>query len=467
MLQNTNALDKLPPHSSDIEKAVIGALLIESDAYPRVCDILTADCFYERKNQVIYESIKALNNEGRPADMLSVVQHLLSVDKINVAGGAEYVFEASSSMLSSAYLEHHANLLASLATRRKLIEFGQSLGTKAYDESEDVDRLVSTSSENLADIIAGKQQKVFSLTNTISAIGDVMRKNAEEPESNNATPTGFPFLDKKGGLQEGNLIIIAGETSMGKTSFANSITLSAIKNERRVAFYSLEMTKEQLTARLLSRGSKISSNRILNDVLDAREQHLVNEQRAELIRYGNNLLFDDTSTSSIDKILASIRAMKMRYDIHGVVIDYLQILNVNMRNTNKEQAMGDVARRLKNTAKDLKIWVVALSQLNRDNQNPEPSLGRIRDSGQIAEAADVVMLVYRPEYYSRKYPKPFENVETQGTAMIDVAKGRNIGVGKFICGFDSFTTSFYPLDIVPQINYKKQEEKPTEELAPF
>ena len=154
--------------------------------------------------------------------------------------------------------------------------------------------------------------------------------------------------------------------------------------------------------------------------------------------------------------------MKIKHDIDGAVIDYLQILNVNMKGANKEQQMGDVARRLKNLAKDLDIWIIALSQLNRDNLNPVPTLARLRDSGQIAEAADVVILIYRPEVKDKPYPDEFKNVSTKGTAMIDIAKGRNIGLLKFICGFDASTTRFYDLDCVPIGNMSDsiQEEQP-------
>ena len=164
---------------------------------------------------------------------------------------------------------------------------------------------------------------------------------------------------------------------------------------------------------------------------------------------GKGIYFDDRSTSNIDTIISSIRYMKLKYGIDGAIVDYLQILNVNMKGANKEQQMGDVARRLKNLAKELDIWIIALSQLNRDNMNPVPSLARLRDSGQIAEAADVVMLIYRPEVNKKSYPNEFSNVDTRGTAMIDIAKGRNIGLLRFICGFNAATTCFYNLDSVP------------------
>ena len=164
--------------------------------------------------------------------------------------------------------------------------------------------------------------------------------------------------------------------------------------------------------------------------------------------------------------------MKLKSDIDGAVVDYLQILNVNSKNTSfsREQAMGDAARRFKNLAKELGIWIIALSQLSRDSNNPEPNLNRLRDSGQIGEAADVVMLIYRPEYYNRSYPAPYDNREeypVEGTAMIDVAKGRNIGTFKFFLGFDKKTTNFYKSETISSYTPLTDAVEPVEEDAPF
>lgn len=173
------------------------------------------------------------------------------------------------------------------------------------------------------------------------------------------------------------------------------------------------------------------------------------------------IYFDDRSTSNIETILSSIRMMKIKYGIKGAIVDYLQILNVNMKGTSKEQQMGDVARRLKNIAKELDIWVIALSQLNRNADNFKPTIARLRDSGQIAEAADMVILVCRPEVYGtdKRYPyEGFQGCETKDTAMIDVAKGRNVGLMQFIVGFRKENTNFYDLDDVP--NYQDKEYRP-------
>lgn len=266
------------------------------------------------------------------------------------------------------------------------------------------------------------------------------------------------------------LFVISDFVVTHNTSLALCMTRHAIENNAKVAFYSMEMTKEQLTARLLASKTNIPANDILySGNLMASELELIDQARGALP--GENLFFDDKSTSNIDSILLSIRMLKMQKDIDGAVIDYLQILNVNSRNNSysREQAMGDAARRLKNLAKELNIWVIALSQLSRDSTCPEPNLNRLRDSGQIGEAADVVMLVYRPEYYNRSYPAPYDNKEdypTEGTAMIDVAKGRNIGTFKFFMGFNKKTTTFFKTNLINQ-TVDSQMELPEECDAPF
>ena len=186
---------------------------------------------------------------------------------------------------------------------------------------------------------------------------------------------------------------------------------------------------------------------------------------------GDCLFFDDESTSNIDTILLSIRKMKMKYDIKGATVDYLQILSVNSKTANtREQQMGDAARRLKNLAKELNIWIIALSQLSRNSQEPEPSLSRLRDSGQIGEAADVVMFIYRPSLKGLTFPHPFENIpqeEVEHKAMINVAKGRNIGVFKFLVNFNAETTHFTDVREEPFGGIHTEYTKPVEEEAPF
>ena len=448
------------------EQYVIGSLLVDPTAYTLVSQYLDEDCFYDPMCRDIWKAVDNMGKQGMPIDVISVSAEL-SKQKSNVT--ALDLMNISAQIASSAHVEYHAIRLQDLGRRRKLWVVGQQLSKVGLSE----EILTADAHQEAIESIGGVFEKadgVFTLDDAMNSLNEIMVKNATVGGVTTGTKTGMERFDEKGGLQKSDLIIVAGETSQGKTSLALCMTRHAIENGAKVAFYSMEMTKEQLTARLLSAKTNIPANNILySGSLAPSEIRMIDDARGKLP--GENLFFDDKSTSNIDSILLSIRMLKMQKDIDGAVVDYLQILNVNSRSTSfsREQAMGDAARRFKNLAKELNIWIIALSQLSRDSNCPEPNLNRLRDSGQIGEAADVVILVYRAEYYNRAYPAPFDNKDdypTDGTAMIDVAKGRNIGTFKFFMGFNKNTTNFFNTNLINE-EVQVPFEKPEETDAPF
>lgn len=448
------------------EQYVIGSLLVDPTAYTLVSQYLDEDCFYDPMCRDIWKAVDNMGKQGMPIDVISVSAEL-SKHKSNVT--ALDLMNISAQIASSAHVEYHAIRLQDLGRRRKLWVVGQQLSKVGLSE----EILTADAHQEAIESIGGVFEKadgVFTLNDAMNSLNEIMVKNSTVGGVTTGTKTGMERFDEKGGLQKSDLIIVAGETSQGKTSLALCMTRHAIENGAKVAFYSMEMTKEQLTARLLSAKTNIPANNILySGSLAPSEIRMIDDARGKLP--GENLFFDDKSTSNIDSILLSIRMLKMQKDIDGAVVDYLQILNVNSRSTSfsREQAMGDAARRFKNLAKELNIWIIALSQLSRDSNCPEPNLNRLRDSGQIGEAADVVILVYRAEYYNRAYPAPFDNKDdypTDGTAMIDVAKGRNIGTFKFFMGFNKNTTNFFKTNLINE-DVQVPFEKPEEADAPF
>lgn len=448
------------------EQYVIGSLLVDPTAYTLVSQYLDEDCFYDPMCRDIWKAVDNMGKQGMPIDVISVSAEL-SKQKSNVT--ALDLMNISAQIASSTHVEYHAIRLQDLGRRRKLWVVGQQLSKVGLSE----EILTADAHQEAIESIGGVFEKadgVFTLNDAMNSLNEIMVKNATVGGVTTGTKTGMERFDEKGGLQKSDLIIVAGETSQGKTSLALCMTRHAIENGAKVAFYSMEMTKEQLTARLLSAKTNIPANNILySGSLAPSEIRMIDDARGKLP--GENLFFDDKSTSNIDSILLSIRMLKMQKDIDGAVVDYLQILNVNSRSTSfsREQAMGDAARRFKNLAKELNIWIIALSQLSRDSNCPEPNLNRLRDSGQIGEAADVVILVYRAEYYNRAYPAPFDNKDdypTDGTAMIDVAKGRNIGTFKFFMGFNKNTTNFFKTNLINE-DVQVPFEKPEEADAPF
>lgn len=448
--------NRVMPHDTDAEKVILGTIMTERNALSEIRDILTPECFYNSFHRSIYEAILEIDKRGDRPDLIAITNELMKKGEVDV-----YQISVISTCHSFDVYQHAA-LLHDKEKRRRFIEIGSELISRAYSESDDIVDTLSDVEDKLKNLFQTSKDSLSTINDAIKSISHQMELNALDDKPLTGTPTGFSAIDgKSGGLQKSDLIVIAADTSSGKTSLAIALTLEAAKNGEGVAFYSMEMKKEQIAARMISIESGIPANEIMYSRLLPEQFDRIDRGIGKL--YNKPVFFDDRSTSNIDTILASIRTMKMRYNISGAIVDYLQILSVNMKGSNTEQQMGEVARRLKNLAKELDIWIIALSQLNRDNINPVPTLARLRASGQIAEAADIVMLIYRPEIYGKYYPDPFQNSQTRGTAMIDIAKGRNIGLTKFLVNFDAKTTHFKEYEEV----YSPLPFTPVTEEEPF
>ena len=438
------------PHSEQAEKLVLGTLINDPNRLSDVRELLPVDAFYIDKHKDMYRAVLSLADKGERIDVITVMGECPKLG-IKIAP-AEIALMASN--YTSASIDEHVAILNEKYKRRKFFEIGALLQSNAYSEVNDINDVLTEVKERLDGVFVSNKDSVFTMREAVEGVYQNIDKNMRGASQLTGSPTGFRELDKRsGGLQTSDLIIIAADSSQGKTSFAIKVAMNC---NCPVAFYSMEMKKEQIAARMISIESGVPSNEILFSKLDSGQ--IIQIDKAVGRVSDRPIYFDDRSTSSIETILASIRMMKIKYDIKGVVVDYLQILNVNMKGSNKEQQMGDVARRLKNIAKELDIWVIALSQLSRDAQNPQPTLARLRDSGQIAEAADMVILIYRPEVYGKRYPEEFSSKSVENTAMIDVAKGRNVGLLKFLVGFQPMNTNFHELDEIPV--YKDKEESP-------
>lgn len=422
------------------ERLVIGTLLSYPAKLPEARETLNVDCFTEPKLQELYALMCAIADEGKPVNIVTVTSALGSRQTHLVPGD---ILDAGQ-MICNSDLSPYIERLHNVYARRKLWFIGQKFISSSNNEIEPLDEIVNVAKDELTSIYQESTTGIKKLKDVVIELRGIIDRNLTG-EKVEGTPTGFSVIDEDGGLHESDLVVIAGATSQGKTSFALSMVLNASCSGSRVAFYSLEMTSRQLTARLVAMKSNVSSKDILYTPLQQIDLQKVDSGMGKLPL--DNMYFDDKSTNNIDSIIASIRVMKIKYDINGAVIDYLQILSVTTgRDSSNELFLGEVARRLKNLAKELGVWIIALSQLRRDNDNPVPSIDKLRGSGQIAEAADMVMLVYRPEVYGKHYPKPYENRETHNTAMIDIAKSRNIGTKKFLCTFVPEITMFTDKD---------------------
>ncbi|MBC8594544.1 DNA helicase [Oscillospiraceae bacterium N12] len=441
-------------YDKECELCVLGTLLSERNAIHQVRELLNPKCFYVDFHSEVYCAILAMTDRGDRADIVNIMPEL---KKRNIKFKPyDIAFIAQNHTFD---LVQYACRLNELEKRRSIYDMGQYLVTNGSNESEDIEDVIQSANDKLSSIFG-------SLDNHVKMAGDYMSEVYQRVNDNlnsisiPGTPTGFHEIDDKGGFQPTNLIVCAAESSQGKTAFANAIALTAAKSGTKIAFYSMEMSGAQLMTRLAAIESGIPVSTLTNEKLTNEQIRSFDRSVASLSKLG--IYFDDRSTSNIETILASIRSIVIKYHVQGVVIDYLQILTINKKGSNVEEAIAEAARRLKNIAKELNIWVLALSQLSRDNQNPLPSVNRLRGSGQINEAADITILLYRPEVYNKRYPEPFQSTNPNGTAMIDIAKGRNVGVFKFIVGFNAATTHFYELNERPILPFteNKSDDNP-------
>ena len=445
----------------ELENVVVGSLISDAKAYDEAKELLNEDCFHVTQDRQLYKCVVEIIESGRDADIMAVHSQMIAHGwSCTVADIAKICSQRSFN------ITQQAAALLDLSVRRKMVAMAERIKVQAADRFTDPNEMVSEYTKQMDELYRQDSGGIVTLSDTLYELSKNMERNIANAGGMTGTPTGFKkYDDVSNGLQQDDLIVIAAESSQGKTSLAMNIATNAAMQGARVAVYSMEMSRMQLAARMVSGESDVTSSSILYHRL-SEAQYLSATEAANRLAVAK-IFFDDRATSSMGNILASIRHLKRKENIDGAVVDYLQQLSLSQRSgSTDEQALAECARQLKNIAKELGIWVIALSQLNRDKLNPEPNNNRLRGSGQILEAADVVMLLYRPEVYNKdRYPEPFQYVKTEGTAMITISKGRNIGLMQFIVGFDARHTRFYDIDEAsdewkhPNIALIQQEEK--------
>lgn len=451
-----------PVHNDELEKIVIGSLISSVESFLLTRDVIDEDCFYNPDYRETYVALKNVFDSGNSPDLILVVNELKKAgSRLRSSDVAGFCIDRMVDM----DIRPRAILLKEYSIRRKLCGIGWNLISKSSDISVDENEIYSETRQSLENAFDNAETTLTTLESTFEAlIGDISDRINNPNWKKRYTETGFSHIDERGGLSGGNLIIIAAGTSQGKTSLATCIGMSSILQGHGVAFYSMEMTSMQLASRIASMRSGINSAKILNEVLSYDE---VQKIQQSLTGIDLSLMhLDEKSTSSWTSIEMSIRSMKAKHDIKGAVIDYLQLVDVRDSKLNREQAVAKCARDMKNLAKELDIWIIALSQINRDqNHQGPPTKNRLRDSGQIEEAADLILMIYRPEN-GRKYPEPYSEIPTVNTAMIIADKGRNSGVFSFVCGFKPENTLFYPLSTL-DLEMLKKIPSNSNNLDPF
>lgn len=437
---------KLPPRDTELEEVVLGAIMLEKDAYMNVSDILTPDAFYDPVNQKIYEAITTLGFNQRPIDMMTVTEQLRKNGTLQEVGGAVHITELTARVLSAANVEYHAKIIAQKHLARRLISFATKIETDAYDEGNDVDDLLQAAEGQLFEI------SQMHLKREVTQIDPVLNLALEQIQTaaNSATglsglQTGYTELDKMtSGWQASDLIIIAARPAMGKTAFVLSMAKNmAIDYNTPIAIFTLEMANVQLVKRLISNVAEIEGEKIKSGNLTDEEWDRTNTRLRNV--YSAPLYLDETPGLSITELRTKARRLVRERGVKMIMIDYLQLMTASgMKLGSREQEVSTISRNLKGLAKELNIPIIALSQLNRSTESREdkrPVLSDLRESGAIEQDADIVCFIHRPEYYTKSSEDANGN-DIRGLAELIVAKHRSGAVGdvklRFVSKFARF-----------------------------
>ena len=420
-------LGKVPPHDLEAEQAIIGSMLTDKDAVISSIEVLKEDDFYREDNKAIYSAILSLYNRSEPIDIITVKAELESMGKLEQVGGLEYLAELPEKVPTTANAEKYIKIVEEKSILRKLIKTANEIMELGYSPTEDVEDIMEGAEKKIFNIMQQKNQKSY------TPIKDVLVESFTKLEELynrkqhiTGVPTGFSELDyKTAGLHGSDLILIAARPAMGKTAFAlNIATNASVRAKVPVAVFSLEMSKDQLVNRILCSEAMVDSNKVRTGKLEENDWTKLAESIGPLSEA--EIYIDDTPGISVTEIRAKCRKLKLEKNIGMVVIDYLQLVQgSNKRNGSREQEISEISRSLKILAKELNVPVIALSQLSRAaEQRPDhrPMLSDLRESGAIEQDADIVMFLYRDDYYN-------EDSEKKDIAEVIIAKHRGGSTG--------------------------------------
>lgn len=447
---------KLPPQAIELEEAVLGALMLEKHAITLIGELLTPQSFYKDAHGLIYEAIKDLATNAEPIDILTVTAELKKKGKLDLVGGAFYITQLTNRIASAANIEYHARIISEKYLQRELIRISGEIQTEAFEDDKDAFDLLDSAEKKLFELSQGNIKKSMQSMNKV--IKDTLRDIEELKHKNGkftGVPTGLTKLDNlTSGFQKSDLIIVAARPGMGKTAFALSIARNASleglnqgEAPRGVAIFSLEMGNKQMVSRMISSEAEIHGHKLRTGELKDYEWAQLNSKIARLSEAP--IFIDDTPALSVFELRAKCRRLKQQNNIQMVLIDYLQLMRGDdggNKNGNREQEVSYISRSLKALAKELDVPVIALSQLSRMTErrtsaSNRPMLSDLRESGSIEQDADMVMFIYRPEYYQINEWE--DGSPTAGQAEVMIAKNRHGALDnirlRFINDFTKFT----------------------------
>jgi len=442
---------KLQPQALELEKAVLGALMIDNESLSDTIDSLQAEYFYKTEHQKIFEAITNLFNHTQPVDILTVTEELKRMGQLDFVGGLGYISELTNNVASASNTEFHARIIAEKFIKRSLISISNNIIGDAFNESVDIFDLLNTAEEKLFTVTEGTLRKSYDKMSTLikGALTNIeILRNKEDSLS--GVPSGFTNLDRvTSGWQNSDLVIVASRPGMGKTAFALSMARNiAVDHNTPIGFFSLEMSSEQLVNRLIASEAELGASKLRQGDLADHEMVQLHEKIKHLSEAP--IYIDDTPGLTIFELRAKARRLVKNHGVGIIVIDYLQLMHAGGNPGNREQEISTISRSLKGIAKELKIPVIALSQVNRGVENrtgvgsKRPMLSDLRESGAIEQDADIVTFIYRPEYY--KIYEWDNGDDSRGQGEIIIAKHRNGSLSNVRLKFTGEFAKFSDLD---------------------
>lgn len=421
-------IKRVMPHSIEAEQSVVGAMLMDKEAILAASEIISGQDFYQTAYGVVFDSMVELFNEGKPVDLVTLQDRLKEKDVPPEIAGLEFVRDLMSSVYTSANVQYHAAIVADKSMMRKLIKLNNEISNTCYAGKEPLETILETTEKSVFDLLQRRNRGDYvPIKDIVLNALDRIEKASKNKGAVTGIPTGFIDLDYKlSGLQPSDLVLIAARPSMGKTAFVLNIAqYVAFKKNKGVAVFSLEMSKEQLVNRLFALESQVDSQALrTGNLKDSDWEKLI--EGAGIIGQ-SNLIIDDTPGISVSELRSKCRKYKLEHQIQLIIVDYLQLMSgsVGGRSESRQQEISEISRSLKALARELNVPVVALSQLSRaveSRPDKRPMLSDLRESGAIEQDADVVMFIYRDEYYNK-------DSEYKKQAEIIIAKQRNGPIG--------------------------------------
>ena len=433
-------IDRLPPQNVEAEQSIIGAILIDNEALPKALEIIGIDDFYKTSHRKIFRSMVELFDRNEPIDLITLTDFMKRSDELEAVGGVSYLSSLVNMVPTAANIKYHSKIVREKGLLRSLLRSATEIASKVYEDNLEAEEMVDYAEKSIFDISDKRVKASFiTLKELIKSSFEMIEHLYDKKEAITGVPSGFRDLDElTTGFQKGDLIVVGGRPSMGKTSFTLNIAQHVgLESRETVAIFSLEMAKEQLAFRMLCSEAMVNSNSIRKGFIKKEDWHKLTGAASKLT--GAPIFIDDSSGITVLELRAKARRLKMEHGLSLVIVDYLQLMRGKGSFERREQEISDISRSLKALAKELSIPVIAVSQLNRSVEQrrpPTPMLADLRESGAIEQDADVILFLYRDEVYNKDTPA------NKGEAEVIVAKQRNGPIGKVNLTFNSSCTRF-------------------------